>query len=210
VVVVVVLSGRRGPHSGLKSKRPQNSPVTKDESMNDVAEITPAQSNSLVDLAARIRNRHEAVAEALKHSVEHAMAAGDLLIEAKAQLKHGQWGEWLQTFCSLSERTAQRYIRLARNREATFASSSRLTAPIFALACFSCGINQRTRMLRTTRPCQLSAALKIPKTPLDNFYPRSSRSSIEIRVSGRSLRALRYFIGFFDRSLRVSTSSGSR
>jgi hypothetical protein len=48
-------------------------------------------SNSLADLAARIRNYHEATVAALKSSVEFAMNAGDLLIEAKAQLKHGQW-----------------------------------------------------------------------------------------------------------------------
>ena len=47
-------------------------------------------SNSLPDLAARIRNEHEAVSSALKDSVRHAIAAGELLIEAKAQLKHGQ------------------------------------------------------------------------------------------------------------------------
>ena len=47
-------------------------------------------SNSLPDLAARIRNEHEAVSSALKDRVRHAIAAGELLIEAKAQLKHGQ------------------------------------------------------------------------------------------------------------------------
>jgi len=38
-----------------------------------------ATSNSLADLAHRIRVEHEATASALKSSVEHAMAAGDLL-----------------------------------------------------------------------------------------------------------------------------------
>jgi hypothetical protein len=43
-------------------------------------------SNSLTDLAARIMAEHEATAVALQRSVKHAMAAGDLLLEAKAQL----------------------------------------------------------------------------------------------------------------------------
>jgi hypothetical protein len=77
-----------------------------------------AQSNSLVDLAARIRAFHEATAEGLRRSVEHAMAAGDLLIEAKAQLKHGQWLPWLRDHCAISERTAQLYMRCAKNRAA--------------------------------------------------------------------------------------------
>ena len=44
------------------------------------------------------------------------MAAGDLLIEAKAQVKHGQWLPWLSDHVQISERTAQLYIRLAKNR----------------------------------------------------------------------------------------------
>jgi hypothetical protein len=74
-------------------------------------------SNSLADLAARIKAEHEATAASLKSGVEHAMAAGDLLVEARAQLKHGQWLPWLNT-CGISERMAQRYMRLARNRAA--------------------------------------------------------------------------------------------
>jgi hypothetical protein len=75
-------------------------------------------SNSLADLAARIRAEHEATAVALQRSVAHAMAAGDLLIEAKAQLKHGQWLPWLRDHCAMSERTAQLYMRCAKNRTA--------------------------------------------------------------------------------------------
>jgi hypothetical protein len=72
-------------------------------------------SNSLADLAARISAEHKAVAASLKSSLAHAMTAGDLLIEARAQLKHGQWLPWLKS-CGISERMAQRYLRLARNR----------------------------------------------------------------------------------------------
>jgi hypothetical protein len=75
-----------------------------------------ALSNSLADLAARIRAEHEATSTALKSSVEHAMRAGDLLIEAKAQFKHGEWLPWLAEHCAMSERTAQLYMRIAKNR----------------------------------------------------------------------------------------------
>jgi hypothetical protein len=74
------------------------------------------RSNSLVDLAARIKAEHEAAAGALKRSVEHAIAAGDLLIEAKAQVPHGQWLPWLKEHCQIPERTARLYMRLAKNK----------------------------------------------------------------------------------------------
>jgi hypothetical protein len=88
--------------------------VTADEVKLDRQDL--ARSNSLTDLAARIRIEHEATAAALQRGVMHAMAAGDLLIEAKAQLKHGQWLPWLAKHCVISERTAQLYVKLAKNR----------------------------------------------------------------------------------------------
>jgi len=75
-----------------------------------------ASSNSLADLAGRIKAEHTAVSTALKDSVRHAIAAGELLIEAKNQVPHGQWLPWLQDHCSMSERTAQLYMRVAKNR----------------------------------------------------------------------------------------------
>jgi Protein of unknown function (DUF3102) len=85
-----------------------------------------SRSNSLVDLAARINAEHEAAGGALKHSLQHAFAAGELLLEAKQQLKHGQWLPWLET-CGITERTAQRYIRLARNRAAIESKSDNMS-----------------------------------------------------------------------------------
>jgi hypothetical protein len=72
--------------------------------------------NSLPDLAGRIRVEHEAVSASLKESVRHAIAAGELLIEAKAQLGHGRWLPWLKDHCTISERTAQLYMRVAKSR----------------------------------------------------------------------------------------------
>jgi Protein of unknown function (DUF3102) len=76
-----------------------------------------AGSNSLADLAARIRAEHEATAIALRRSIAHAIAAGELLIEAKDLLKHGEWLPWLRDHCVMSERTAQLYMRCSRARK---------------------------------------------------------------------------------------------
>jgi hypothetical protein len=84
--------------------------------MNDAATAAQAGDNSLPDLAARIKAEHEAAAASLRDSVRHAIAAGELLIEAKARLKHGQWLPWLRDHCSISERTAQLYMRVGKNR----------------------------------------------------------------------------------------------
>ena len=46
------------------------------------------------------------------------MKCGDLLIEAKAKFgQHGQWLPWLERECGgISDRTARRYMQLARGR----------------------------------------------------------------------------------------------
>jgi hypothetical protein len=85
----------------------------------------------LADLAARIKIEHSAAGAAVRKGAKHAMAAGDLLIEAKAQLgRHGQWLPWLRDHCELSARVAQQYMRVAKNRaeiEVKYESDSHLT-----------------------------------------------------------------------------------
>jgi hypothetical protein len=88
-------------------------------SMSDKPLMKPpvAGSNSLADLAHRIKAEHTAVADALKDSVRHAIAAGEeLLVEAKAQVPHGGWLPWLKDNCEISERSAQLYMQVAKNR----------------------------------------------------------------------------------------------
>jgi N6-adenosine-specific RNA methylase IME4 len=84
--------------------------VTKDGAMI-------AFSNSLRDLAARINAEHTEVVHALKAGIEHGTKAGHLLIEAKAQIKHGGWLPWLKVYCLISARTATTYMLLAENVE---------------------------------------------------------------------------------------------
>jgi hypothetical protein len=84
--------------------------------MNTMDATNIAGSNSLADLAARINVAHEAAGTALKSGVAHAMHAGDLLIEAKEQLGHGEWLPWLKTNFPFSDRTARLYMQVARRR----------------------------------------------------------------------------------------------
>jgi hypothetical protein len=82
-----------------------------------VSQADNALTPSLADLASRIRAEHESTAASLKRGAKHAMAAGQLLIAAKKQLKHGEWLPWLRDHCAMPERTARLYMRLASNRQ---------------------------------------------------------------------------------------------
>jgi hypothetical protein len=84
-------------------------------------EATPRKARAragvdLTDLAVKIKAEHAAAAEAVKRTVIHALAAGELLLKAKAHLKHGCWLPWLNDHCQVSERTARLYMQLARSR----------------------------------------------------------------------------------------------
>src|SRR5258708_1445730 len=82
-------------------------------------------SPSLERLATRIRKEQRAIEAAYWSAVDHAMAAGDLLIEAKRKLKHGEWLPWLTIHCEISERVAQKYMLLARKRPEIEANPNR-------------------------------------------------------------------------------------
>ncbi len=80
-----------------------------------ISTTTITASNSLADLAARINAEHEAASTFMQQGLERAIRAGELLIEAKAQLAHGHWLPWLREHCHVPERTVQAYMRVARS-----------------------------------------------------------------------------------------------
>ena len=77
--------------------------------------MTSNSEQTLLALAKDIRAGHRAAVESARMAIEHAQRTGDLLIEAKELVPHGQWGEWLRRETGISHRTAQRYVQIARN-----------------------------------------------------------------------------------------------
>ena len=77
--------------------------------MNKLAKVS-----DLSELAQAITREHGLANQAFKTALHHAIKAGELLKEAKAKVGHGAWLPWLQENCHVSERTAQGYMRLAR------------------------------------------------------------------------------------------------
>jgi len=78
--------------------------------VSDIVETTC----DLTTLATAINDEHRACVQALRAGLAHAIRAGELLIEAKAAVAHGEWLPWLSSHFEGSERTAQAYMRVAR------------------------------------------------------------------------------------------------
>src|SRR5258708_7224274 len=76
--------------------------------------VTPTKSR-LDQLAEAIAAEHRAVGDGIRTSLEHAHAAGVLLLEAKALVPHGMWLAWVREHCAISARQVQKYERLAES-----------------------------------------------------------------------------------------------
>ncbi|MGY2988721.1 DUF3102 domain-containing protein [Bradyrhizobium sp. USDA 4508] len=86
-------------------------------------------SNRLPVLADEIKAALKGLTATATTAFEYAVSVGDKLVEAKALLHHGEWLPWLNDHCSLSERQAQKYMRIARAKEA-LAAKAPLTADL--------------------------------------------------------------------------------
>jgi N6-adenosine-specific RNA methylase IME4 len=76
-----------------------------------------AFSNSLRERAAEIEREHEAACGYMAEALRHAIKAGELLLETKAELDGG-WTPWLRSYCpNIPDRTARLYIQLYIHRD---------------------------------------------------------------------------------------------
>ncbi len=66
-------------------------------------------------LAAAINSEHAFAFGAAHAALEHARRAGELLLQAKAEIEHGAWLPWIEQNCKFSARQAQRYMTVAEN-----------------------------------------------------------------------------------------------
>jgi len=78
--------------------------------------LVDLEGEYLPAIAKDINQEHELAISSARTAIEHAHKAGTLLTEAKAQVKHGEWGNWIANNCPFSERTARAYMQLSKRR----------------------------------------------------------------------------------------------
>jgi len=79
-----------------------------------VPAIVRSIEDELVGLAKRINESHTLAEKAARTTLEHAHRAGRMLLQAKERVPHGEWLTWLKINTTLTARTAQRYMRVAK------------------------------------------------------------------------------------------------
>jgi hypothetical protein len=81
---------------------------------DNIAPVLVADPANLTDLAGQIRAEHAAASASLRRGLDHAIRAGELLLDAKRLHRHGQWTKWVADNLAFSDRTARAYMQLAR------------------------------------------------------------------------------------------------
>lgn len=79
-----------------------------------MSELAITDKMDLTTLVDEINAEHRSCDEALREGLRHALRAGELLTEAKSRVQHGEWGQWLEENFEGSSRTAQGYMKVAR------------------------------------------------------------------------------------------------
>ena len=82
---------------------------------------------ALPDLAQAIEAEHLAATRDAIAALEHAIACGNLLLEAKAQVGHGGWIPWVEANLTFGDRQARKYMRAANHASAIRNSNADFT-----------------------------------------------------------------------------------
>jgi Protein of unknown function (DUF3102) len=124
---------------------------------------------SLEDIKMLICKEYQQQQEAIRQSLIHAKVMGDLLLEAKIQLRHGQWANWLkENFPFFAETTVRNYMRISQNW-----NSLKETATIADLTV----VNALKHLSKKQRNDKLSQAYPTPTEDLLSFL-----TDVELRL----------------------------
>lgn len=84
------------------------------EALFSSPKVSATASNKKTDLIVEINREHELAQSNAKAAVEHAVRCGQLLLEQKKRLEHGEFDTWIKTNCKFARSTATRYMTAAR------------------------------------------------------------------------------------------------
>ncbi len=71
-----------------------------------------------------VNDAHRLARGNAESAVQHAIRCGELLLQAKAQLKHGEFKPWIASSCEFAYSTAKRYMKAADQKATAVAFSS--------------------------------------------------------------------------------------
>ena len=89
------------------------------EVMSDLQTKPPATAEApatLSDLGARIKSEHSRLIGLGRRCVDYAIGIGEDLIKAQVLVGHGNFLKWVKDNCGFTDKTAERYMKFAKNK----------------------------------------------------------------------------------------------
>ncbi len=118
------------------------------------------------DLAREINAEHGHVETHKHNTIRHAIRCGELLLEMKQRVGHGNWLAWVQEHFEASERTARNYMEIAKSAAvADLKDDTTMRSALRALA--SPSQSQKTPQLERAHP-QAGNALATARIPVED------------------------------------------
>ena len=137
-------------------------------------DVAAAKTAALPELAKQINGLYEI---AVATAANHAMAIGELLVEAQSRVQQdgGKWQDWVEANLVFGYRNASRYLKLAKD---TALVSDRTRVSDFTIPEVSKSPSLRAGLLALTPP-PTPATPKTAKTPKRKKSPPSSAKNFK-------------------------------
>ena len=91
--------------------------------MENIIELNDQNKNKLTNIATKINGKQDVLESSMKSTLMTAWEMGELLIDAKALVKHGEWAGWLKDNVAVKPSQCKNYMKLRND----FESNSQLT-----------------------------------------------------------------------------------
>lgn len=111
------------------------------------------------NIASAINAAHAGVEAAKREGARYAVECGRLLAQAKDTVPHGGWDAWLRLNTTVSPRTAQLYMRIARHVEGDPAKAQRVA-----------GLTVREAAAEATGPKRAGAAHQLMSPEVEHDF----------------------------------------
>ena len=104
----------RDPRGEVDAHRPARARAARVLPQLDIVPSSePVRSDD--DLVREINAEHGHVETYKRNTIQHAIRCGELLLEMKQRVGHGNWLAWVREHFDASERTARNYMEIAKS-----------------------------------------------------------------------------------------------
>ncbi len=119
------------------------------------------------ELAREINTEHGHVEAHKRNTIQHAILCGELLLEMKRRVGHGNWLAWVGEHFEASERTARNYMEIAKSAAvADLSDDTTMRSALRALASRSQSEEETKREQAATVPANSRLPLEDDERPI--------------------------------------------